>query len=477
MPGSQTNTVSLLFAELYFSSPGGRVFNFQVGNQVVNNFDIVQTAGAKNTVLVENFSNVSADSSGYITITFTKGTADQPAVNGIIVSSGNGSSGVTCLTGPVTATSPIMVTNGSSAPALSLGTVPVTNGGTGATTLTGYLSGNGTGAFTASSTIPASALSGNITGSAANVTGTVAVANGGTGGSSLTQGQILFGQGTSAVGGSSSLFWDSSNSRLGLGTTSPAYPLDVESQVTTAESNYGYLGQAGSGVSSSSNNLPISIWASNRVVASEFDALSDARIKHIVERSNPAADLGTLSKLRITDYTYIDTVGRGSGRKKGLIAQEVEKVYPDAVRVQADFIPNVYALATRISYNVTTHELALTAPKKHTFVVGDLVRILVEDGKLERPVSAVIDDYTFAVADVEKAYDTAFIYGKKVDDLRSVDYDQLFTMNLGATQQLAMQNQMLMEENKALRTKNQEIDGRLEALETAVARLHKRNQK
>lgn len=53
-----------------------------------------------------------------------------------------------------------------------LPTVPVPNGGTGATTLTGYVRGNGTLAMTASSTVPGS-----------DISGTVAVANGGTGAS------------------------------------------------------------------------------------------------------------------------------------------------------------------------------------------------------------------------------------------------------------------------------------------------------
>jgi hypothetical protein len=60
-------------------------------------------------------------------------------------------------------------------------TIDVTHGGTGATTLTGYISGNGTSPFTASSTIPGADISGDISGNAANVTGTVAVENGGTG--------------------------------------------------------------------------------------------------------------------------------------------------------------------------------------------------------------------------------------------------------------------------------------------------------
>ena len=41
-----------------------------------------------------------------------------------------------------------------------VGTVPVANGGTGAATLTGYVIGNGTGAMTASTTIPNTAITG-----------------------------------------------------------------------------------------------------------------------------------------------------------------------------------------------------------------------------------------------------------------------------------------------------------------------------
>lgn len=62
------------------------------------------------------------------------------------------------------------------------GTVAVANGGSGATTLTGILKGNGTSPYTAATAgtdyvIP----SGNITGTSANVTGVIAIANGGTG--------------------------------------------------------------------------------------------------------------------------------------------------------------------------------------------------------------------------------------------------------------------------------------------------------
>lgn len=82
---------------------------------------------------------------------------------------------------------------------LSLNTVPVSKGGTGATTLTGVVKGNGTSAFTAGSVNLAS-----------EVTGTLPVANGGTGqttaqaainalAGATTSGQYLRGNGTNVV--------------------------------------------------------------------------------------------------------------------------------------------------------------------------------------------------------------------------------------------------------------------------------------
>lgn len=60
------------------------------------------------------------------------------------------------------------------------------------------------------------------------VTGTLPVANGGTGATTFTAGQILFGNTTSAINTSSNLYWDNTNFRLSLGKgTSPSYNIDI----------------------------------------------------------------------------------------------------------------------------------------------------------------------------------------------------------------------------------------------------------
>lgn len=64
---------------------------------------------------------------------------------------------------------------------------------------------------------PSTSTSGAIT-----VAGTLVVANGGTGLTTITAGRILFGAGTSALGNSANLFFDSTNNRFGVNTATPS---------------------------------------------------------------------------------------------------------------------------------------------------------------------------------------------------------------------------------------------------------------
>jgi len=69
---------------------------------------------------------------------------------------------------------------------------------------------------------PSTATSGAVT-----VAGTLVVGNGGTGLTTITAGRILFGAGTSALGNSANLFFDSANGRFGLNTATPAVTTEL----------------------------------------------------------------------------------------------------------------------------------------------------------------------------------------------------------------------------------------------------------
>ncbi|MBA3826017.1 MAG: hypothetical protein H0X24_19220 [Ktedonobacterales bacterium] len=77
-------TVRLHFAEIYFSASGQRTFNVAInGTQVLSNFDIYATAGAKNKAVVKAFT-ATADANGAITITLTS-VIDNAKISGIEV--------------------------------------------------------------------------------------------------------------------------------------------------------------------------------------------------------------------------------------------------------------------------------------------------------------------------------------------------------------------------------------------------------
>ena len=139
---------------------------------------------------------------GYLNSSWQTLTAGSSGV--LSIATGTGLTG-----GPITSTGTISIANtavsagsytlgnftvnaqGQLTAASSTTTVAVANGGTGANTLTGYVYGNGTGAMTASTTIPTTALSGTVTNAQlANSSVTIGTTAISLGASSLTLGGL-----------------------------------------------------------------------------------------------------------------------------------------------------------------------------------------------------------------------------------------------------------------------------------------------
>ncbi|HEX3142461.1 MAG TPA: hypothetical protein VHQ64_00690 [Pyrinomonadaceae bacterium] len=55
----------------------------------------------------------------------------------------------------------------------------------------------------------------------------------------------------------------------------------------------------------------------------------------------------------MTDYSYIDTPAMGPGRQKKIIGQQVEKVFPQAVRKGIDIVPDIYQRTTMKDGSIT----------------------------------------------------------------------------------------------------------------------------
>ena len=260
---------------------------------------------------------------------------------------------------------------------------------------------------------------------------------------------------------------------VGIGTTTPAVPLDIGTSASLTAS-YGYLNSAGAtGTGSGTNSYSIRV--AQRILATEFNANSDKRIKQIIGLSNTTNDLETIKKLNVTVFKYIDTVANGNETKKGFIAQDVKEIMPEAVKYSSDFIPDIYSLASKVEYNEESKTLAITVDKPHNLKEGDKVRLITMNKTEEKIVSQVIYDKIFVVSDWDYAVDKVFVYGKYVNDVMTLDYDRIFTTAVGAVQeqqnhieQLKAQNDQLVTETEQLKSSIQQLQQRLEIIESKL---------
>jgi hypothetical protein len=222
---------------------------------------------------------------------------------------------------------------------------------------------------------------------------------------------------------------------VGIGTNSPTTAKLVVSGSQNATLSYGYLASGG-GTGAGSGTSAYSIYASDRIAATEFNAYSDARIKKIEGISNTSNDLNTLSQILVTDYRLIDSVSKGTNPYKKVIAQQLEKVYPQAVSKITDVVPDIYRAAEiKNGYIATSNSL-----KK-----GDVVKLIFDRGtEMASVVSADSKGFTVPLKDEGRV----FVYGKQVNDFRTVDYEAVSMLNVSATQELAKRLHATEEQNR-----------------------------
>ena len=278
---------------------------------------------------------------------------------------------------------------------------------------------------------------------------------------------IAIGNGTEALGiaqtATTSQFASSTNiallpringgepGRVGINTSTPRAPLDVVNSVSTfnpnsnADFSYFTLSynfnipfEAIGAVDNSSTVPNVSIIASDRILATEFNAYSDVRIKDIVGVSNTVSDLQTINKIKITDYTLKDKVKNGNQTFKKVIAQEVEEVYPQVVSKHTDFIPNVYQLVAKVQKVPNGHRLYFDKDHNLTKESKRLQLIVPGNSDMQQYNIVVIPNGKDVIIEgMTLQSDKIFVYGEEVNDFRSVDYEGLTTLNISATQELS----------------------------------------
>jgi hypothetical protein len=151
-----------------------------------------------------------------------------------------------------------------------------------------------------------------------------------------------------------------------------------------------------------------------------------------------------------------DKVMYGNKTFKKVIAQEVEKVFPQIVSQHTDFIPNVYQAAGKIEQ--TPDGLLLSFTGKHNInPTAKKLRVMFGEGEgMQETIIVSIPSATQVIINAPGIQPVkAFVFGEQVDDFRTVDYEGLTTLNISATQQLS---KLVKKQQAIIEAQNKKID-------------------
>jgi hypothetical protein len=259
-----------------------------------------------------------------------------------------------------------------------------------------------------------------------------------------------------------------SNGNVGIGTLPPSYRLEVSECLATTKRgalDINILDKSLGMSSSIIDNTNLSkfsiinicarfngsIWITGECL---FALNSDIRIKEDIQNINDDSALQMILAVEPKTYKYIDKIENGNKKVYGFIAQQVHKVIPEAVSLENAYIPNIMMLA---DYNNEVIMLP-NIPDKVVIKIKDKIKCYdSNNNSVKVKVTEIINDFSFKIKDLTKKYknNKIFIYGTYVDDFHILSKEYIYTLNVGATQELYRQ---IKEQDNIIKSREEEIN-------------------
>ena len=184
----------------------------------------------------------------------------------------------------------------------------------------------------------------------------------------------------------------------------------------------------------------------------ELWVASDERIKKDITTFTGGLDL--LRQLEVKSYKYIDGKGKEPKHNEiGFIAQEVKEIYPKAITLNHEYIPNVYKQISCMwsdfdnKFKMKSNDLSNVVDVDYKFYCWN------EGDKVETKITSIGNsDNTFTF---NKKWENVFCIGNKVNDFNTLDKQQLFVINFSATKEL---DNIVKQQQEEINTLKNEVE-------------------
>ena len=209
----------------------------------------------------------------------------------------------------------------------------------------------------------------------------------------------------------------------------------------------------------------VTAFFSRGIYGGSIQFVSDRRIKEDIEDVSSSYVLDIVRKIPCREYNYIDDNYARKGKTIGFISQEVNEIYPDAVNITSDFIPDKYEIINNedliweeytdssddtIKYLLTVNNYDLSNNTTVRFYVSNNFNYNNEPYSETRMEITSNDDGKFLF---DTSYSSVFVFGKKVHDFHRLDKQKIFALHHPAIQELDKRQQAHDEKISLLKNK------------------------
>ncbi len=216
-----------------------------------------------------------------------------------------------------------------------------------------------------------------------------------------------------------------------------------------------------------------SIMTTQFIGSPAFLVQSDRRVKDVIGMSDDSKDLENLRKIRVTDYTMKFGGVGGKSPTKGVIAQEIGEVLPNAVSTGRNIISVPAQDAVSVEKDGPQSPLIVRFAAAHGFQKDERLRLEMDGRNEDFLVVNVPDEKSIELSgSPTSAPKQVRVIGRQVDDFQSVDYQQIYMTAVSALQQVDRRLQ-LVEQREAKVMELERKAARVESLERDVAELRK----
>jgi len=253
------------------------------------------------------------------------------------------------------------------------------------------------------------------------------------------------------------------SSNIGINNSSPAFALDVTNITGSSTNNatYRYFNSGSTALLNSNLNLTNiaakftgSIWSTDT-----FATSSDYRIKSNIIDVDNYKSLEKILLIRAKTYNYKDIIDKGSNFNYGFVAQEIKDIIPEAVSLNKSIIPNIYSICN-CSNNTITISSNIELLKYNDII--EIFEIIKENEIKKRyNIKNISLENNQITINENLEGSNCFVYGTEVDDFHILNYNNIYTLNVSATQELY---KLIQEQNIII----QKIIKRIELLESKI---------